>query len=123
MELSHAMAHRRPLSGGMAHHQEMVNSGTSRDPSPSHRGWDDVRELVGFVVRWDAILGITHQKNSPQPNHNSSGNPLRYSNARVARRTTTLNHRETISGARGWARGPRRQHAQPFSEAHRDQLR
>jgi len=123
MELSHAMAHRRPLSGGMAHHQEMVDSGTSRDPSPSHRGWDDVRELVGFVVRWDAILGITHQKNRPQTSHNGSGNPLRYSNARVAHRTTTFKHRETISGARGWARGPRRQHAQPFSEAHRDQLR
>ena len=122
MEVNHAMAHRRPLSGEMAHHQEMVNNGTSRDPSRSHRGWDDVRELVGFVVRWDAILGITHQ-NRPQPHHRSSGNPLRHSSARVAHLSTMLSHRETISGARGWARGPRRQHAQPFSKAHRDQLR
>jgi len=97
--------------------------GTSCDPNTSHQGWDDVNEVVGFVFRWDVILGITHRKTRPQTSNNSSGNPLRHSNARVARRTTTLKHRETISGARGWARGPRRQLAQPFSEAHRDELR
>jgi len=116
MEISYVTAHRRPLNGEMAHYQEMVHSGTNRDPSPYHQGWDDVNEVVGFVVRWDVIPGITYQQNRPQTNNNSSGNPLRHSNARVARRTT-------ISGARGWARGPRHQLAQPFSEAHRDELR
>ena len=117
------MVQHRPRNGGITHHQEMVHRGTSRDPNPSHQGWDDVNEVVGFVVRWDVILGIIHRKTRPQTSNNSSGNPLRHSNARVARRTTTLKHRETISGARGWARGPRRQLAQPFSEAHRDELR
>ena len=117
------MVQHRSLNGGMAHHQEMVHSGTSRDLSPYHQGWDDVNEVVGFVVRWDVIPGITYQQNRPQTNNNSSGNPLRHSSAREAHLATMLNHRETISGARGWARGPRRQHAQPFSEAHRDQLR
>jgi len=60
-ETNHGTAHHRPLNGGMAHHQEMVHSGTSRDPSPSHQGWDDVNEIVGFVVRWDVIPGITNR--------------------------------------------------------------
>jgi len=89
-EISHVMAHRMPLNGVMAHYQEMVHSGTSRDPNPYHQGWDDVNEVVGFVVRWDVIPEITHQRNRPQTSNNSSGNPLRHSSARVARRTTTL---------------------------------
>jgi len=70
----------------------MVHNRTSRDSSPSHQGWDDVNEIVGFVVRWDVIPGITHQRNRPQTSNNSSGNPLHHSNARVAHRTTTLKH-------------------------------
>jgi len=85
------MAHRRPLNGGMAHHQEMVDSAI---PVPLDD--DDVNEIAGFVVTWDIIPGITHRKNRPETSHNSSGNPL---NARVARRTTTFKHRKTISGS------------------------
>ena len=55
VEINHITAHRRPLNGEMAHYQEMVHSGTSRDLSPYHQGWDDVNEVVGFVVRWDVI--------------------------------------------------------------------
>ena len=100
------MVHRRPLNAGIAHYQELVHNGTIHDPSPSQQGWDDDNEVVEFVVRWDVIPGITHQRNRPQTSNNSSGNPLLHSNAKIARRTTTLKHREIISGARGWARGP-----------------
>jgi len=72
------------------------------------------QKIVRFVVRWDVIPGITHRKNRPQTSHNRSGNPLPHSNARVARLATMFKYRETISGARGWARGPRRLLAQPF---------
>jgi len=57
MEISHATTRRRPLNEGMAHHQEMVHNGTSRNFSPSHLGSDDVKEIVGSVVRWDVIPG------------------------------------------------------------------
>jgi len=66
MEINHVTAHRRPLNGAMAHHQQMVHNGTSRDLSSYHQGWDDDNEVVGFVVRWDVIPGITHRKTRPQ---------------------------------------------------------